>query len=170
MKNELLDILRSCSEPKICVLGIGSEFKADDSAGVVIVNELQRMCDEKKCIDETRVMFLNCSTAPENFTGFIKEFGPTHLMLIDAAEMGEKPGTIKFIPSGKVGGVSFATHVLPIAVMINYLKQSIKFESVIMGIEPKNLVFGTEMSSEVKEATKKLSALIFEVLDTCLNK
>ena len=170
MKNELLDILRSCSEPKICVLGIGSEFKADDSAGVVIVNDLQRMCDEKKCIDETRVLFLNCSTAPENFTGFIKEFGPTHLILIDAAEMGEQPGTVKFIPSDKVGGVSFATHVLPIAVMINYLKQSITFESVIMGIEPKNLVFGTEMSSEVKEATTKLSASIFEALDTCLNK
>ena len=170
MKNELLDILRSCREPKICVLGIGSEFKADDSAGIVIVNELQRLCDEKKCINVSKVMFLNGSTAPENFTGFIKEFGPTHLFIVDAAEMGEQPGTVKLIPGDKVGGVSFSTHVLPIAVMINYLKQSINFESVIFGIEPKNLEFGTEMSKEVKEATKKLSTAIFETIDTCLNK
>jgi Ni,Fe-hydrogenase maturation factor len=53
--------------------------------------------------------------------------------------------------------------------MINYLKQSINFEAVIMGIEPKNLEFGTEMSKEVKEATEKLSATIFETIDSCLN-
>jgi hydrogenase 3 maturation protease len=170
MKNELLGVLRSCSNPKICILGIGAEFKADDAAGVFIAQQLQAKCEDKKCSFTSSVLCIDGSTAPENFTGDIKKFGPTHLLIIDAAEMGEKPGTIRLIPSDKVGGVSFSTHVLPIAVMINYLKQSISFESVIIGIEPKDLEFGKEMTNDVKESVDKLTNIIFDTIGTCLNK
>lgn len=170
MKNELLDLLKSCSDPKICVLGIGSEFKADDAAGVVIAQQLQAKCEDKKCSFTSSVLCIDGSTAPENFTGDIKRFAPTHLFIIDAAEMGEKPGTVRLIPNDKVGGVSFSTHVLPIAVMINYLKQSINFESIIIGIEPKDFEFGKEMTKDVKKSVDELTDIIFETIGSCLNK
>jgi len=170
MKNELLDILRSCRDPKICILGIGSEFKADDAAGAMIAKQLQTKCENKKCNFATSVLCIDGSTAPENFTGDIKRFAPTHLFIIDAAEMGQEPGAVRLIPNDKVGGVSFSTHVLPIAVMINYLKQSIDFESVIIGIEPKDFEFGKEMSKDVKKSVDKLTNIIFETIGTCLNK
>jgi len=170
MKNELLDILKSCRDPKICVLGIGSEFKADDAAGVKIAQQLQIKCEDKKCKFASSVLCIDGSTAPENFTGDIKKFGTTHLFIIDAAEMGEKPGTVKLIPNDKVGGVSFSTHVLPIVVMINYLKQSINFESIIIGIEPKDFEFGKEMSKDVKTSVDNLTEIIFETIGACLTK
>jgi len=170
MKNELINIFSSCRNPKICILGVGSEFKADDAAGVILAQQLQLKCEEKKCRFTSSVLCIDGSTAPENFTGDIKKFGTTHLVIIDAAEMGEKPGTIKLVPNDKVGGISFSTHVLPIVVMINYLKKSIDFESIIIGIEPKNLEFGREMSEEVKAGVNKLTAIVFETLEACLNK
>ena len=170
MKNELLDLLKSCSDPKICVLGIGSEFKADDAAGVVIAQQLQAKCEDKKCSFTSSVLCIDGSTAPENFTGDIKRFGPTHLFIIDAAEMGSAPGSIRLIPNDKVGGVSFSTHVLPIAVMINYLKQSINFESIIIGIEPKDFEFGKEMTKDVKASVDELTNVIFETMESCLKK
>ena len=72
MKNELLDIFKSCSNPKICVLGIGSEFKADDAAGVIIAQQLQTKLEDKKCVFGSSVLCIDGSTAPENFTGDIK--------------------------------------------------------------------------------------------------
>ncbi len=168
MKNELLDILRSCRDPKVCILGIGSEFKADDAAGVILVQQLQKKCEDMNCSFSSSVLCIDGSTAPENFTGDIKKFAPTHLVIVDAAEMGEKPGTVKLIPSDKVGGVSFSTHVLPIAVMINYLKQSISFEEVIIGIEPKVFEFGKEMSKDVANSVYELSETIFNCIRTCL--
>jgi hydrogenase 3 maturation protease len=170
MKNELLDRLRSCRNPKICVLGIGSEFKADDAAGVIIAQQLQTKLEDKSCGFASSVLCIDGSTAPENFTGDIKKFGTTHLFIIDAAEMGEKPGTVKLIPTDKVGGVSFSTHVLPIAVMINYLKQSINFESIIIGIEPQDFEFGNPMTKDVKEGVDKLTNTIFETIGSCLDK
>ena len=170
MKNDLLDIFGSCSEPKIFILGIGSEFKADDAAGVVLAKNLLDRCSNKNSKFQSRLMIIDGSTAPENYTGDIKKFAPTHLVLVDAAEMGTAPGTAKLIPSNKIGGVSFSTHVLPIAVMINYLNQSVKFETVIIGVEPKDLEFGKEMSTEVKNTVDMLSNDIVDVLDICLNR
>lgn len=170
MKNELLEKLKSCRDPKICILGIGSEFKADDGAGVIIAQQLEKKCNNKKCGFSSSVLCIDGSTAPENFTGDIKKFGTTHLFIIDAAEMGEKPGTVKLIPNDKVGGVSFSTHILPIAVMINYLRQSITFESIIIGIEPKDFEFGKEMSQDVKTSVEDLTNIIFESIEACFNK
>ena len=84
--------------------------------------------------------------------------------------MGEKPGTVKLIPNDKIGGVSFSTHVLPIAVMINYLKQSIDFESIIIGIEPQEFEFGKPMTKDVKDSVNELTNIIFETIKACLNK
>ena len=170
MKNELLEKLKSCSDPKICILGIGSEFKADDGAGVIIAQQLEKKFTNKKCVFSSSVLCIDGSTAPENFTGDIKKFGTTHLFIIDAAEMGEKPGTVKLIPNDKIGGVSFSTHILPIAVMINYLKQSINFESIVIGIEPKDFEFGKEMTKEVKDSVDKLTSTIFETIKAYFNK
>jgi|GEM_PF-1075633 len=41
--------------------------------------------------------FFNGGTAPENLTGEIRRFKPSHLIMIDAVELGKRPGTIALI-------------------------------------------------------------------------
>lgn len=170
MKNELLSVLTNSSLARLCILGVGSEFKADDGAGVLLVKHLEEKLNKYKFTKEqlSRLMLLDGSTAPENFTGNIKSFQPSHLVIVDAAEMGLKPGEIKLIDEKDIAGVSFSTHVLPIAVMINYLKQSIDFKTVVIGIEPKDLEFGQSISKEVKTAVKKLTGELLESIKETL--
>lgn len=142
---------------KIAVLGIGSELRADDAAGLIVAEELKKIKNLKLKV------FLG-STAPENFTGEIIKFKPTHILIVDSVDTDQKPGFILLINPEEVGGVSFSTHMLPVKMMVDYLIASLKCEIIIIGIQPKVLLFGETISKEVKKSTKQVSGVIKQIL------
>jgi len=103
-------------------------------------------------------------TAPENLTGEIKQYRPTHLIVIDAAELNKKPGHIEIMEPETIGGATFCTHSLPLNVIISYLLESFKFEVIIIGIQPKTLTFSAQPTKEVVAAAKKLADTITTLL------
>ena len=141
LKNKLKDANR------VLVLGVGSDLRGDDAAGVIIAEEI-----EKKKIPN--ITTLLGGTAPENLTGEIKRLKPSHLIIIDAADLNEAPGTIKLIRMDQIGGLSFSTHALPMKMMVDFILQDITCEVYFIAIQPKSLAFGAVVSSEVKEAIK----------------
>ena len=142
---------------KIAVLGIGSELRADDVAGLLVAEGLKRIKNLKLKI------FLG-STAPENFTGEIIKFKPTHIIIVDSIDIDQKPGTILLIDTNEVDGVSFSTHKMPIKMMADYLFASLECEIIIIGIQSKTLLFGEAVSEEVKKAVKNIIEIIREIL------
>ncbi|MCX5647206.1 MAG: hydrogenase 3 maturation endopeptidase HyCI [Phycisphaerae bacterium] len=184
---------------RIAILGIGSELRADDAAGILVAERVQfRIADcglrieegtrgkseirnpttppqadaccrvssaksEIKTASAQLAVFLG-GTAPENLTGEIKRFGPTHLVIIDAADLDAEPGTITIMDPDRIGGTTFCTHSLPLKVMIDYLLQSFDCHVTIIGIQPKSLAVGAPVSKEVLDAVESLSALLLEAL------
>ncbi|MEI6093138.1 MAG: hydrogenase maturation peptidase HycI [bacterium] len=146
---------------KISLLGVGSELRADDSAGLVVAQNLIDKCRSDKCGLNDRLQVIYGETAPENFTSDIKRFSPTHLIVVDAAEMGLESGSLKIIKKEEIKGVTFSTHVLPLSVMIDYLSNSFNFETIVIGVEPKDMEFGNEVSKEVKKTVDMVSEVIF---------
>ena len=142
---------------KIAVLGIGSELRADDAAGFLVAEELKKIKDSKLKV------FLG-STAPENLTGEIIRYKPTHIIIIDSADTDQKPGFILLISPEEVGGVSFSSHMLPVKMIVDYLIESLKCEIIIIGIQPKILTFGETISKEVKKSAKQISNVIRQIL------
>ena len=69
---------------KLAILGVGSELRGDDIAGMVAAEIIQ------KANHKNITVFLG-ATAPENLTGEIKKFNPSHLLIIDAADTSSKP-------------------------------------------------------------------------------
>jgi hydrogenase 3 maturation protease len=134
---------------KIVVLGIGSKLRCDDAAGVLVGKAL---LEQKAKTPLPNLEVIEGNTAPENFTGVIRRLAPSHLVLVDSADMREPPGTIKLIKKEEMDGYSFSTHALPIKVMIDYLLQSLRFKLLIIGIQPKILGFGDTVSDEVRKA------------------
>jgi hydrogenase 3 maturation protease len=137
---------------RIAFLGVGSPLRADDSVGLYVVKELMR-CLKPETGKELR--FYLGESAPENFTGEIRDFRPTHLIIFDAAELGEEPGDFKIIEREAIGGVSFSTHMLPLKMLTDYVVMTTGCEVVIVGVQPENLEFGGEMSEVVKKAAKE---------------
>jgi hydrogenase 3 maturation protease len=157
---ENLETLLS-SVKKVVVLGAGSILRADDAAGVMAAEGLATMLGGD-CFTHLRIM--NGSTAPENLTGEIKQFGPDLVIMIDAADIHRKPGSVALIDAADVGGVSFSTHMLPLKIMIEYLKKEVGCALTIVGIQPKELCFGGEVTPEVQKAVSKLVEVLGRLL------
>lgn len=147
---------------RVAVLGIGSELRADDVAGILVAKQIKKLAAKKKNL--TRFKVFIGATAPENLTGEIKRFQPAHLIIIDSADLGTKAGKIKVMNPDKIGGISFCTHSLPIKVMTDYLLKSFNFEITIIGIQPKNLSTGSLPSKEVLGAVELLAKAIASLL------
>ena len=149
---EIRDYLRKSIQPgeKVALLGIGSTLRSDDAAGMYFIQLLSGL------LQQERTLLLAGSTAPENFTGVIKEFAPDKLFIVDAAHMGLLPGAVRIVSAGAIGGVSFATHMLPLPVMLKYLESESDCEVVFIGIQPKSTGQGFSMCEEVKKGTERL--------------
>ena len=103
-------------------------------------------------------------TAPENLTGEIRRFNPTHLVIIDAADLNSEPGTITLMDPDSIGGTTFCTHSLPLKVMIDYLLDSFPCHVTIIGIQPKSLEVGASVSKEVLDAVESLAAMLLDAV------
>lgn len=74
--------------------------------------------------------------APENLTGEIARFKPSHVLLVDAAHLGKVPGAVEVLDVQDITGVSFSTHMLPAPIFMGYLEKTANCRAMIVGIEP----------------------------------
>ena len=137
----------------LAILGCGSALLGDDAAGMQTAERLQALGGN--------VRVFCGSTAPENFTGEIKSFRPDALLVIDAAELAKPPGTVALIPPDKINGATFSTHMLPLSIMLDYLRSEINCRVCILGIQGRSFEFGAPLTTEVNDAVDDIvSALI----------
>ncbi|MCL2143892.1 MAG: hydrogenase maturation peptidase HycI [Endomicrobia bacterium] len=145
---------------RVVFLAIGSELRGDDAAGILAADELLK----ENLPENFKVM--SGYTAPENLTGEIKKFAPTHLIICDAADSGLKPGQASIISTDDIQGAAFSTHMMPMNVFINYISHDNPLKTLIIGIQPENLEFGAEMTENVKKTAIDLSKIIFRCIDS----
>ncbi|MFZ0033893.1 MAG: hydrogenase 3 maturation endopeptidase HyCI [Sedimentisphaerales bacterium] len=148
---------------RVAVLGIGSELRGDDVAGILSAQHIEKITRRKNAPPEVLV-FIG-GTAPENLTGEIKKFQPTHLIIIDSADLDAEPGYVRVLNPDEIGGISFCTHSLPIKVMTDYLLQSFDCQIMTIGIQPKTLTVGAHPSKQIVQAAKQLSTTIAKLLN-----
>jgi len=132
-------------------LGIGSVLRSDDAAGMYFIELLGKM------IKQDNLLLIAGSTAPENFSGVIKDFEPDVLFVVDAAYMGLLPGEAKIVPACDIGGVSFSTHMLPLTVMLKYIEAETGCDVLFVGIQPKCTDYGLCMCNDVKKGAEQLA-------------
>lgn len=134
-------------------MGVGSELRADDVAGLLVARNLARAFPDK-----ANLLVIEGHSAPENFTGEILRFEASHLVIVDCAELGSPPGSVRLFPIDEIGGLSSSTHSLPLSIVIAYLERHHPCETLVIGIQPKNLGFGAKLSQEALRAVDLVSA------------
>lgn len=144
---------------KLIILGIGNELRGDDFLGSLIVRRLAELFNEK-----TDIMVFDGGTVPENYTGAIKKADPSHIILIDAADMGEVPGYVKIVSSDKIVNYHLSTHTMPLSSLVNYLKKFTKAEVILIGIQPKTLELSDNISSEIENSVEYIINTFLKIL------
>lgn len=154
---ELNDGLRGAE--RIAVIGIGSSLRGDDAAGTLFIEELRAALDGKK--EAAPLKLFSCGTTPENYTGDIRKFNPTHIIIVDAVDMGKGAGWAGIVDLEKKDEqASFSTHRLPINMFIEYLKKYLNCQVIMIGIQPGTIDFSSPLSDKVHEAVKTVCASV----------
>jgi hydrogenase 3 maturation protease len=147
---------------RVAVLGIGSELRADDAAGLIIAGNLKSHIRGKQKTKQMKI-FLG-QTAPENLTGQIKKFKPTHLIIIDAVDMQLSPGDLRIVNLCAEERVSFSTHRVPVGILRDYLYKSCGCQSILVGIQPGSTEFCGSLSPAMPGSIRRAAKQIIEVI------
>ncbi|MFA5113879.1 MAG: hydrogenase maturation peptidase HycI [Candidatus Margulisiibacteriota bacterium] len=155
LKAELTSRLKGAT--RVVLLGVGSDLRGDDAAGMLVAAQLQ---------NAPKPTVLLGGTAPENLTGEIKKLKPSHLLIVDAAELKAAPGTVKLLTPEEIGGFSFSTHALPLKVMIDFILADWQCAVTIIAIQPADTRFGAPVHPAVNRAVGELADSLKAVISS----
>ena len=143
---------------RIVLAGIGNPIRTDDFLGLKIIQQL------KGKLRDT-VLLLEAETVPESYLSEIEEFKPTHVLLIDAAFLGLRHGESVLMDSEKIADYSaMTTHLLPMRIFCEYIKQATGAKIALLLIEPKSMEFSEGLTMEVQAASQRLTKMLVELL------
>jgi len=157
LKEQLIQFFGKVKERRVAVVGIGSPLRGDDAVGLEVVERLEEY-------PLVGVLLLKTETVPESFTGVLREFNSTHILMIDAVHLGAEPGDAKLIPPKMISNVYISTHKLSLSVLSNYLTETLGARVTLLGIQPRSVAFGTSISKELKTAARRIADTLYEVL------
>src|SRR4030043_1068944 len=155
------------SPPKIVILGVGNILLSDEGVGVHVANELIKT----KLPPEVSVV--EGGTDGFRLLNVITE--ADRLIVIDAVRGGAEPGSIYRFDIDDVrncpSGFKTSVHQIGILEVID-LSELIgkKPHTTIIGIEPKSLEMGMELTPEIKSTIPRIIELIFEELKINIRK
>lgn len=151
----------AASNPKIVILGVGNLLLSDEGVGVHVANELMKMDMP------SNVLVVEGGTDGFRLLNVIIE--ADRLIVIDAVKGGAEPGTIYRFDIREIGNVpsGFQTSFHQIGILdvikISGLIGKTPYTTVI-GIEPKTLEMGMDLSPEIKEKVPRIIELVIKEL------
>jgi hydrogenase 3 maturation protease len=144
---------------KIFVLGIGMDWKSDDRLGVALAQTLA-----KKLPADPGIRIISGGEAPENFTGAIRAFLPSHVILLDAVDHGLAPGTAFLADEQSITVGDMTSHHLPLRLLMRFLGTSLPCRVILVGVQPQTLLPGNRLSAPVKKTLPALAEFLAQAL------
>ena len=151
MKAALQNILKG----EVVIVGVGNVLKGDDAFGPELIKRIQNKIPAV-CID--------AGTAPENHTKRIVQQKPDTILLVDVAHLDSAPGTVALLEKEDIIKSGFTTHDISPRMFMDYLASQTQAHIVLLGIQPKNLSLGDDMSESVKKKLDEIETLMRGVL------
>jgi len=138
----------------VVVVGVGSEMRGDDAAGMEVVRRL------RKVLKSPNVFLIEGGVAPENFTSKIRRFQPSHVIFIDATDFGAEPGEVVLAEPEAITGESISTHTMSLSILAKYIREQTGAKVALLGIQPARAQMGAEMSEVVKDSVKRVEEIL----------
>ena len=147
---------------RIAVVGIGNLLLKDEGTGVHIARALQQM----DIPQDTKI--IDGGTSPD-LPYYLKD--TDKLIIIDAVKGGSKPGTVYRFHSHDVDIESASTgsaHEMGLEQSLRIMKLmgSEPREIVIIGVEPKEIDWGTELSAELQQKIPEIVNIVLKEINS----
>ena len=135
------------------VWGVGNEIMGDDAAGICSARLIKRK-------DLPWIKVFLCGTLPENYISPLERLSPKTLLIIDAADIGERAGEFRLLRISDIGGTAFSTHGIPLGILLAPLEPKILIR--IIAIQPLETKLAGNISPQVRAAARKVASAVCE--------
>jgi len=158
MREQLATFFGKPDGRRVVLVGIGSLIRRDDAVGLHLLDLLEGKLSSD-------VLLLKTETVPESYTGAIREFKPTHVLLIDAAHFNGKPGEGRIIPTEMIANTTVSTHSLPLNIFTDYIRRSICSNVALLWIQGVDIGMGEGLTVEVERGAEALFIILRDLLN-----
>lgn len=138
-------------EGRIAVIGIGNRLWGDDGAGPELLKRLKEGWEnhEPRLNSQGERFFIDAGESPEDWFIRILDLKPDLILVIDAIDLQAEPGSIALLESEALPeAFCCSTHRLPLRSLLHLWEKS-GSRTLVLAIQPKELMFGEDLSSEV---------------------
>jgi hydrogenase maturation protease HycI len=132
---------------KKVVISLGNPLKSDDNVGNLIIDKIHKFYKNKD------YYFFKSGVSPENFIEPLKNINPDIIFFIDVAIFEGEFGDVKLFRLDDVIDMNISSHYFPITIFKQYFP---KTKLVLIGIKPKIVGFGENLSPELKARLKEI--------------
>ena len=147
---------------KLVIIGVGNTLRGDDGFGPALIERLKKEIEEKGDRRLTSVpLLIDAGNAPENYAGKIAKEKPDTILIVDAIDLGLKSGEYEIIKRTDMVETGFTTHNMSLSMFIEFLEKETGAEIYILGVQPKNVNLGEEISVSIQNTLDEISRLIF---------
>jgi len=140
-------------------------WKGDDRLGCALARALSKKLPA--CPD---IRIVSGGEAPENFTGAIRVFAPSHVILLDAVDHGLAPGTVFLADERSILLGDMTSHHLPLRLLMRFLGASLPCRVILVGVQPRTLMPGNKLSAPIKKTLPLLTKFLAETLRKRIKK
>ena len=151
----LRDDLKARLKGPVLVVGIGNTLRGDDGFGPRMIERLE---------GKVSATLLDVGEVPESYLGRVLEQKARTILVLDAADIGEAAGTATILEGDDLAGCNVSTHQMPLELFFRYVRENSHADIFALGVQPKQISLGSEMSSEVESTTGILSEVLIELL------
>ena len=150
-------------DARIVVLGIGNELLRDEGVGVHVARALEKKSPPEGI--DFEVIDGGTSLDAFNLPGTVSK-----LIIVDAAKGEGEPGTVyRFTPEEVEPQPMTSLHQLGVLESLKLMSLSgyKPGQTVIIGVEPKEIDWGTELSPELERRIPRIVEVVLEEVGRC---
>ncbi|MDH4196188.1 MAG: hydrogenase 3 maturation endopeptidase HyCI [Candidatus Aminicenantes bacterium] len=146
---------------RVAVLGVGNPDRGDDGAGLACVRALRKVRPPLS----RRVRLIEAGSVPENFTASVRRFSPSHVIVVDAARAGRRPGAVFPVDPRRIAHQDVSSHRAPLSWLARYLTETVGCHVVLIGIQPGRTKAPGPLSSAVGKSAERVAAGLARILE-----
>ncbi len=131
------------------ILGIGNPLRRDDGVGLWVAGQMQGSGWE----------VIPAGQSAENALGLVSRLAPDLLVVVDVAEMGLPPGSVRRLPLEDAVHMLGSTHALPLPFLLSTVRDQVG-KIVLIGIQPADRSLGESLTPPILAAGEELVAVL----------
>ncbi len=140
---------------KLVLIGVGNPLWGDDGAGPALIHRLE---------GKLPALLVDGGEVPEHYWGTIVAYRPRTIVVIDAIDWGDAPGSVAILDRVQEKGFPLSTHRISLNLFLDLLRRETGADVFILGIQPARVAFGISMSLKIQKTLDLLGDVFSDLL------